>query len=198
MTEKEKAALGLLYNSNFDAELRAERIACQCKCHAYNQLSPDDLDARARLLRQIIPALGEDALIEQPFHCDLGYQIKTGHHFYANYNLVILDEAPVRIGDYVFLGPDCGIYTASHPVNARQRNEGLEYARPVTIGSHVWLGGGVRILPGVRIGSNVIIGSGSVVTKDIPDGVIAAGNPCKILREIDPSDWEPVPSSPAP
>ena len=102
---------------------------------------------------------------------------------------MILDEAAVTIGDYVFIAPDCGLYTAGHPINAAQRNEGLEYTKPITIGNHVWIGGGVRIMPGVTIGNNVVIGSGSVVTKNIPDGVIAAGNPCKVLREIAEEDF---------
>lgn len=184
MTEKEKAALGLLYNNNFDEELIAERLACQKKCHAYNLLSPDDAGGREELLREIVAEMGEGTLIEQPFHCDFGYNIHLGRHFYANYGLVILDEAPVTIGDHVFIAPECGIYTAGHPIDAKRRNEGLEYAKPVTIGNDVWIGGGVKIVPGVRIGSNVVIGAGSVVTRDIPDGVIAAGNPCRVLREM--------------
>lgn len=103
---------------------------------------------------------------------------------------MILDEAPVTIGDHVFIAPDCGLYTAGHPINATQRNEGLEYAKPITIGNHVWIGGGVKVMPGVTIGNTVVIGSGSIVTKDIPDGVVAAGNPCRIIREIDEKDRE--------
>lgn len=188
MTEKEKARLGLLYNNNYDPELVKERMDCQCKCHAYNQLSPDSMEARKEMIHQIIPSIGEDFQMEQPFHCDFGYNIEIGNHFYSNYNLVILDEAKVTIGDYVFIAPDCGIYTAGHPINAVQRNEGLEYAKPIIIGNHVWIGGGVKIMPGVSIGSNVVIGSGSVVTKDIPDGVVAVGNPCRVLREIAKED----------
>ncbi len=192
MKEKEKAASGMLYNNNYDKELIRERMACQCKCYEYNQIIPSDIDQRKSKIREIIPNLGDDFVIEQPFRCDFGYNIHIGHHFFSNFNLVILDEAAVTIGDYVFIAPDCGIYTAGHPINAAQRNEGLEYAKPVTIGSHVWIGGGVRIVPGVTIGNNVVIGSGSVVTRDIPDGVVAAGNPCRVIREIAKEDWGEV------
>ena len=192
MTEKEKAALGMLYNNNYDEELIQERIKCQCKCHEYNLILPSEIKKREECIKTIIPNIGAGFQMEQPFHCDFGYNIQSGCNFYSNYNLVILDEAKVTIGDYVFIAPDCGIYTAGHPINARQRNEGLEYAKPVTIGSHVWIGGGVKIMPGVTIGNNVVIGSGSVVTKNIPDGVVAVGNPCKVLREISEEDWEEV------
>ena len=189
MTEKEKAALGLLYNNNYDKELIEERLDCQTMCHKYNQLLPREMEKRQQLIRQILGDIGDGFQIESPFHCDFGYNIHIGKNFYANYNFVILDEAPVTIGDHVFIAPDCGLYTAGHPINATQRNEGLEYAKPITIGNHVWIGGGVKVMPGVTIGNNVVIGCGSIVTKDIPDGVIAAGNPCKIIREIDAKDW---------
>lgn len=190
MTEKEKAALGLLYNNNYDKELIEERLDCQTMCHEYNQLPPRKMGKRQQLIRQILGDIGDGFQIEQPFHCDFGYNIHIGKNFYANYNFVVLDEAPVTIGEYVFIAPDCGLYTAGHPINASQRNEGLEYAKPITIGNHVWLGGGVKVMPGITIGNNVVIGSGSIVTKDIPDGVVAAGNPCKIIRKIDEKDRE--------
>lgn len=159
-------------------------------CHEYNQLPPREMGKRQQLIRQILGDIGDGFQIEQPFHCDFGYNIHIGKNFYANYNFVVLDEAPVTIGEYVFIAPDCGLYTAGHPINASQRNEGLEYAKPITIGNHVWLGGGVKVMPGITIGNNVVIGSGSIVTKDIPDGVVAAGNPCKIIRKIDEKDRE--------
>ena len=190
MTEKEKAKVGLLYNNNYDEELIKERLICQKKCREYNLLEPDDIEARNKLIKEIIGEIGENFYIEQSFKCDYGYNIKIGAHFYSNYNLIILDEAKVTIGDYVFIAPDCGIYTAGHPINVKQRNEGLEYAKPITIGNNVWIGGGVKIMPGVTIGDNAVIGSGSIVTKDIPPGVIAAGNPCKVIREIDEADLE--------
>lgn len=188
MTEKEKAKAGLLYNNNFDEELIAERTACQKKCQAYNALAVDAFEERKALIREIVAQIGEGFCIEQPFRCDVGYNIHIGEGFYSNYNLVILDDAPITIGDHVFLGPDCGIYASGHPVSVAQRNLGLEYAKPVTIGDNVWIGGGVRVVPGVRIGSNCVIAAGSVVVKDIPDGVIAGGNPCKVIRRIDEAD----------
>lgn len=190
VTEKEKARAGLLYNNNYDEELVAERTACQKKCQAYNALPVDALEERKKRIKEIVGQIGEEFCIEQPFHCDVGYNIQIGESFYSNYNLVILDDARITIGDHVFIGPDCGIYAAGHPINVKQRNAGLEYAKPVTIGDNVWIGGGVKIVPGVTIGSNSVIGAGSVVVKDIPDGVIAAGNPCKVVRKIDEAELQ--------
>ena len=123
-------------------------------------------------------------LIEQPFYCDYGYNVHVGENFYANYNLVILDEAPVTFGDNVFIAPFCGFYTAGHPLDAAERNRGLEYARPITVGRNVWFGANVTVLPGVTIGDNCVIGAGSVVNKDIPAGTMAAGNPCRVIKSI--------------
>ncbi|MDO4740417.1 MAG: sugar O-acetyltransferase [Eubacteriales bacterium] len=185
MTEKEKAGAGLLYNNNYDEELIRERMHCQAACQQYNLLPVHDLDGRAAQIRSIVGQIGENFCIEQPFRCDYGYNIRIGEHFYSNYNLVILDEADVTIGDNVFIAPDCGIYTAGHPIEYRLRNEGLEYAKPVTIGDNVWIGGGVKILPGASIGSNVVIGAGSVVTGAIPSNVVAVGAPCRPIRTIE-------------
>ena len=126
----------------------------------------------------------------QPFWCDYGYNITFGENFFANHNLVILDCAKVTFGNNVFIGPNCGFYTAGHPIDFEQRNRGLEYAYPIKVGSNVWFGGGVQVMPGVSIGSNVVIGGGSIVTKDIPSNVIAVGNPCKVIREITEKDKE--------
>lgn len=185
MTEKEKAKAGLLYNNNYDEELIRERMNCQAACQQYNQLPVHNLEERFAKIRSIVGDIGKDFCIEQPFRCDYGYNIHIGEHFYSNYNLVILDEADVTIGDNVFIAPDCGIYTAGHPIDYVLRNEGLEYAKSVTIGDNVWIGGGVKILPGAVIGSNVVIGAGSVVTGEIPSNVIAVGVPCKPIKEID-------------
>ena len=124
------------------------------------------------------------------FWCDYGYNITFGENFFANHNLVILDCAKVTFGNNVFIGPNCGFYTAGHPIDFEQRNRGLEYAYPIKVGSNVWFGGGVQVMPGVSIGSNVVIGGGSIVTKDIPSNVIAVGNPCKVIREITEKDKE--------
>lgn len=144
----------------------------------------------ATYLKHVLGDIGEGSYIEQPFYCDHGYNIYIGKNFYSNTDLIILDQCPVTIGDNVFLGPRVGIFCATHPIDAFVRNLLIEGGKPITIGDDVWIGGQVTINPGVTIGSNVIIGSGSVVTKDIPDNVIAAGNPCKVIREITEQDHE--------
>ena len=123
-------------------------------------------------------------MIEPPFYVDYGYNTRVGKGFYANHNLIILDCAPATFGDHVFIGPNCNFSTAGHPFDVAQRNAGLEYAKPITVGSNVWIGMGVQILPGVTIGDNAVIGAGSVVTKDIPAGMLAVGVPCRPIRQI--------------
>ena len=184
MTEKEKMLAGLLYDANNDPQLIDERLQCKELCRDYNDLRPRATDNRVALLYRILGEIKGDLLIEQPFYCDYGYNISVGRNFYANYNLVILDEAPVTFGDNVFVAPNCGFYTAGHPVEAALRNKGLEYARPIVVGDNVWFGAGVSVLPGVTVGDNCVIGAGSVVTKDIPANSVAAGNPCKVIRTI--------------
>lgn len=184
MNEKEKMLNGLLYDANYDKELYDERVKCKRLCHKYNMLSSDKIEDRKVLMMQILGKTCENFLIEQNFWCDYGYNIEIGENFYANHNLTILDPAKVIFGDNVFIGPSCGFYTAGHPIDAETRNKGLEYAYPIKVGNNVWFGGNVTVMPGVTIGDNVVIGAGSVVTKDIPTGVIAVGNPCKVLREI--------------
>jgi len=185
MTEKEKCAQGLLYNANYDPELIKERMACKDLCLEYNQLKNTDTEGRSRLIKAIIPDSKTNICIEPSFWCDYGYNIRLGENFYANHNLVILDCAEVSFGDNAFIGPNCSFYTAGHPLDAKQRNEGLEYARPIKVGDNVWFGGNVVVLPGVTIGNNAVIGAGSVVTKDIPDHAVAVGNPCKV-KMIEP------------
>lgn len=184
MTEKEKMLAGMIYDANNDAALIEERLVCKELCRDYNDLRPREAEAREALLRRILGSAGEGLLIEQPFYCDYGYNIRVGNNFYANFNLVILDEAPVAFGDNVFIAPNCGFYTAGHPIDAAERNKGLEYARPITVGDNVWIGAGVSVLPGVSIGDNCVIGAGSVVVKDIPSNSVAVGNPCKVVKTI--------------
>ena len=184
MTEKEKAKRGLLYNASNDNELINERFKVKDLCFTFNNTLPSDMETKYALLEQILPNVHTKPFIEQPFLCDYGYNIEMGENFYSNHNLVILDTTTVKFGDNVMLGPNCGLYTAGHPENVEIRNSGLEYAKPITIGNNVWIGGNVVILPGVTIGDNSIIGAGSVVTKDIPSNVIAVGNPCKVKRKI--------------
>jgi len=188
MTEKDKMLKGLVYNANHDDELINERITCKELCEQYNKTSYSDFDRKRELIKEIVKTAKGTFLIEQPFYCDYGYNIEIGENFYSNHNLVILDGAPVTFGDNVFIGPNCGFYSAGHAINAKERSEGLEFTKPITIGNNVWLGGNVVVMPGVTIGDSSIIGAGSVVTKDIPSGVIAVGNPCKVLREIDDKD----------
>ena len=190
MTDKEKMIAGLLYDS-LDKTLCEERMCAKLLCRKFNGLMPDDTEGRIAVLRDLLGKTGDEFWIEQPFLCDYGSNIEVGERFYANYNLVILDCAKVTIGDNVFIAPNVGIYTAAHPIIAEQRNSGAEYAAPITIGSNVWIGGGVQICPGVAIGDNTVIGAGSVVTKDIPSGVVAAGVPCKVIREITLDDMIP-------
>ena len=187
MTEKEKMTAGVLYNST-DNKLSLDRINAKKLCHKYNNLEPDNYEKRKEILKQLFGKTKENFWIEPIFWCDYGYNIEIGENFYSNHNLVILDPAKVTFGDNVFIAPNCGFYTAGHPVDAQLRNELLEFAHPITVGNNVWFGGNVVVLPGVTIGDNVVIGAGSVVTKDIPSNVVAVGNPCKVLREITEAD----------
>lgn len=184
MTEKEKCRLGLLYDANYDTEILADRERAKELLYDYNRLRPSQQGERTQLLKQLLGKTGNNLIIEPPFACDYGYNIEVGENFYANVNLVILDGAKVSIGDSAFIAPNVGIYTAGHPLDVEQRNRGLEYALPVTIGHNVWIGAGVSILPGVTIGDNTVIGAGSVVTKDIPSNVLAVGNPCRVIKDI--------------
>lgn len=183
MTEKEKMLAGSLYDPS-DGTLAAERTRAKDRCHQYNQLPPSQTDERERLLRALLGKTHGAFRIEQPFWCDYGSNIEIGAQFYANHGMTVLDGNKVTFGAHVLVGPNCGFYTAGHPLDAEQRNQGLEYARPITIGNNVWIGGNVCILPGVTIGDNTVIGAGSVVTQDIPPNVVAAGNPCKVIRQI--------------
>lgn len=184
MTEKEKAAAGLLYDANYDPQILKERARAKDLCLDYNLTRSTQADKRLRLLRELLAVCHDDIVIEPPFYVDYGFNIRTGKAFYANHNLVILDGAPVTFGDHVFIGPNCCFSTAGHPMDPAQRNAGLEYAKPITVGSNVWIGMGVQVLPGVTIGDNAVIGAGSVVTKDIPAGALAYGVPCRPIKQI--------------
>jgi len=188
MTEKEKASAGLLYDANYDETLMQERIRCKDLCMDYNQLRFSQFEEQKALIKKLLGKVSEGFYITPPFWCHYGYNIEIGKNFYTNHNCVILDAAKVQFGDNVFIGPNCIFSTSGHPIDSARRNQGLEYAYPLTVGNDVWFGANVTVLPGVSIGDNVVIGAGSVVTKDIPSGVIAVGNPCRILREITPED----------
>lgn len=188
MTEKEKMLSQKLYDANYDAELIKERLISKDLCHEYNRLRPSESEKQQGILRKLLGKTRGAFQIVAPFWCDYGYNIELGRNFFANHNLVILDCARVTFGDNVFIGPDCGFHTAGHPIDMERRNQGLEYAYPITVGNNVWIGAGVHVMPGVTIGSNVVIGGGSVVVKDIPDDSVAVGNPCRVIRPITDAD----------
>lgn len=187
MTEKEKSELGLLYDANYDEEIVRERQRVNELCFEYNLLKPSQISERQGLMKKILKKTKENFTIMSPFYCDLG-NIEIGENFYANYNCIILDGAKVTFGDNVFIAPNCCFSTAGHPLDIEQRNQGLEYAYPIHVGDNVWIGANVTVLPGVTIGSGSVIGAGAVVNRNIPEGVIAVGNPCRVLREITKED----------
>lgn len=184
MNNKEKMLAGELYDAT-DAELAKERLLAKDMCYEFNNLRPSDLEAQTKLFHSLLGKSGENISIMGPFYCDYGYNIEVGENFFANHNTVILDCAKVVFGDNVLIGPNCGFYTAGHPVNYRERNACLEYAKSIRVGNNVWVGAGVHVMPGVTIGSNVVIAGGSVVVKDVPDNVMVAGNPCHIIKRLE-------------
>ena len=183
MTEFEKMISGLPYNAEV-SDLRAMRQRAARLCHRLEGLDPAEEEERLSLLKELLGRTGETLTINHGFKCDYGSNITVGEQFYANYNLVVLDCAPVVFGDNVFIAPNCGFYTAGHPLDYPTRNSGVEFAKAITVGDNVWIGGGVTVLPGVTIGSGAVIGAGSVVAHDIPVNVVAVGNPCKVIRTI--------------
>ncbi len=183
-SEKEKMLEGVLYDANYDKALIKEREHCKMLCFKYNNLAPNETQKRKELIKKIVGKTGKNFLIEQPFLCDYGYNIELGENFYSNHNLIILDCAKVTFGDNVFVAPNCAFYTAGHPLDYVTRNKGLEYAKPITVGNNVWIGGNVVVLPGVNIGNNVVIGAGSVVNKDIADNSLVVGNPARKIKEL--------------
>ncbi len=183
MTEKEKMIKGELYDAG-DVALVEERTSCKELCYDYNHLRPSQVEERDKLMRKLLGDCKEIFTIEPTVWFDYGYNISIGENFYSNHNLVILDAAKVTFGDNVFIAPNCGFYTATHPIDAEQRNKGIEFTKPITIGNNVWIGGGVTVLPDVEIGDNCVIGAGSVVVKSIPSGSVAVGNPCRVIRSI--------------
>ena len=189
MTEKEKMIAGKVYKC-LDEELSTALRKAKQLCHKYNDIFFEDEAAAKKIIDELLQAEHNDGycVFTPPLWCDYGFNVKVGKNFYSNHNLVILDCAEVTFGDNVFVGPNCGFYTAIHPIDAHQRNTGIELAKPIKVGSDVWFGGGVTVLPGVTIGDNVVIGAGSVVVKDIPSGVVAVGNHCKPIRKITEAD----------
>lgn len=185
MTNRERRDAGLAYIS--DESIFAEQAECRKILQKLNFIDRSDFDGIRSVVRELL-GKSDGAFINPPFYCDYGKHIETGKNFFANYNCTLLDVARIRIGDNCQMAPNVAIYTAGHPVHPVSRNSGYEYGREVTIGDNVWIGGNTVICPGVHVGDNVVIGAGSVVTKDIPDWSIAAGNPCRVIRNITEND----------
>lgn len=185
MTEAEKCRLGLWYDTAFDGREEAH-LLCADLCYEYNHTRPSDMAARTRIIRKLFGKTGEHFYIEPNIFCGFGFNIEIGEHFFANNNCVFIDPGKIIFGNHVLLGPGCCFYTASHPLDTQMRNRGLERALPITVGDNVWFGGSCVILPGITIGSDTVIGAGSVVTKSIPAGVVAYGNPCTVRRAQEP------------
>lgn len=188
MIEREKLEKGLWYDANNDKDLLEERLYAEELCFLYNQTNPRDTDRKEELLKKLLPNREANVTILSPFYADYGYRCYIGEDTFINHNAYLMDGAKISIGSHCFIGPNCGMYTANHPLLASERNRGLEKASPIIIEDDVWIGADVTILPGVRIGKGSVIGAKSVVTKDIPSNVIAAGNPCQILRAITEED----------
>ena len=186
-SEKEKMLSGKPYKS-FGEELLGERQYAKEFVFDFNNSRPAEIGKRNDIVKKLFGKTGKTFFIEPPFRCDYGYNIEIGENFYANYNCIILDCAKVIIGDNVLFAPNVSLYTAGHPIHYTIRNQEIEYAFPITIGNNVWIGGNVVINPGITIGDNTVIGAGSIVTKNIPANVIAVGNSCKVLRQINDED----------
>ena len=184
VTEKEKMLDGNMYNPA-DPQLVKERENARRQVRIYNQTLKTEEDIRTKQLKELFGSTGETIFIEPDFRCDYGYNIFAGENFYANFDCIILDVCAVRFGDNCMLAPGVHIYTATHPLHPAEHNSGKEYAKPVTIGNNVWLGGGAIVNPGVTIGDNAVIAAGAVVTKDVPANVVAGGNPARILKQIE-------------
>ena len=183
MIEKEKMIKGEMYFSA-DEVLVNERNRARILTRDFNNTTEDELDKRAEILKELLGKIGKNIYIEPNFRCDYGYNIYVGENFYANFDCLLLDVCPIKIGNNAMLAPGVHIYTATHPLDPTERNSGYEYGKPVNIGDNVWIGGRAVICPGVTIGDNVVVAAGSVVTKDVPDNVVVGGNPAKIIKEI--------------
>lgn len=182
-TEKEKMLSGELYDAS-ESTLVAGRYRARKLCKELNDIPPDNHSRQTQIVRDLFGKVGDDVYLTPPFFCDYGSNIELGANVYFNFNCIVLDPARVTIGSNTMFGPAVQIYTATHPLNAVQRRTGLELAFPIHIGSDVWIGGNAVICPGVTIGDRAVIGAGSVVTRNIPSDVFAAGNPCKVIRQI--------------
>lgn len=183
-SEKEKMLSGELYNA-LDPQLSEERVKARLLLKELNDSREDEVEKRETILEQLLPNSGSGLWLQPPFYCDYGTNIILGEKVFFNFNCVLLDVATITVGSRTLVGPNVQMYAATHPVDYKERASGLEYGKPIVIGEDVWIGGSTVICPGVSIGSRSIIGAGSVVTKDIPADVIAAGNPCRVIRELE-------------
>lgn len=188
MNEEEKMQAGLWYDANYDQSLVEKRLVAEGLCFEFNHTSPVEKIKQAELLKQLFPSHGNDVVVLSPIFTDYGVNTHLGAYTFVNHGAYFMDGAPITIGEHCFIGPNCGFYTANHPLNAEQRNQGLEQAQPIAIGNNVWIGADVTILPGVTIGEGTVIGAKSLVTKDIPAHVVAVGNPCRVVRPITDED----------
>lgn len=188
MMDKYEMLRNGVWSHYISPDIRQDLRKCEEQCFMFNSLPPSQNDRKEEILKQLLGGIGENFTIHSPFRCDFGFNIFIGRNFTGNFNLTILDEARVTIGDNVFIGPNVGIYTIIHALDAGQRNEGIMSAKPVAIGNNVWICANAVILPGVTIGDGAVIAAGSVVTRSIPPSTLAAGNPCRPLRQITGND----------
>lgn len=190
MDIREKQHSGALYLPG-DPELQREQLQCLDRLHEFNQIKPSELDKKSAMLREMFAEIGEDCYIETPFHANWGGKhVHFGKNIYTNFNLTLVDDTQIYVGDFCQIGPNVVLATAGHPILPELRERAYQYNAPVRIGQNCWLGANVVVVPGVTIGNNVVVGAGSVVTRDLPDNVVAAGNPCRILREVNDHDRE--------
>ncbi len=190
MTQYERMVKGLIYDPG-DAEIMAKQLPFQDKLWEFNKLKPSDIEEKEKYMKEVFAECGDNCYIEIPLHANWGgHHVHFGSNVYANYNLTLVDDGHIYVGDRVLFGPNVTVATANHPLNAKLRYKALQYNKDVHIGENAWIGANTVIVPGVTIGKNTIIGAGSVVTKDIPDNVIAVGNPCRVLREVSEHDKE--------
>lgn len=190
MTEKEKMRSGDLYLPNGD-EIMTEQLQCLEKLYDYNMTRPTEQKKRAEMLKGMFAEIGDDCYIEPPFHANWGGKhVHFGKNVYANFNLTMVDDTDIYVGDYTMFGPNVTVATAGHPINPELREQAYQFNMPIRIGKNCWIGAGAVITPGVTIGDNTVIGAGSIVTKDIPANVVAVGNPCRVMREIGEHDRE--------
>ncbi len=190
MAMKDKMHTGDLYLPG-DEEIMREQVQCLEKLYEYNATRPLEGEKRTKLLKEMFAEIGEGCYIEPPLHANWGgHHVHFGKNIYANFNLTLVDDTHIYVGDYTMFGPNVTVATAGHPIDPALREQGYQYNAPVRIGKNCWIGAGVIIVPGITIGDNVVVGAGSVVTKDLPSNVVAVGNPCRVLREVNERDKE--------